>query len=259
MNAPKMKEKKGKKGKKSLRDVSNLVIKRSTRLAGLFKSSTFAANINSISTTSDLDLPPNFYVINDGINICTLVGEYKTNKVDISNGGGNAYPITYYPSINLFSIGNDGWYCHSEKKNWSNISNIVGDVTRVTGYLFLFFSNKYNAGICSNCYRSVYNYPSLCVTIDSNQGTIFGVVISSIAQINALDAQTEFENWGADQSNGFYLSNAINSAITSGNEKLINVINDISSSRGETWVMQNPIKTIGNNYNLLKFSNIPCK
>ena len=250
MNAQKMKEKKGKKGKKSLRDVSNLVVKRSTRLAGLFKSSTFAANINSISTTSDLDLPPNFYVINDGINICALVGEYKTNTVDIPNGGGNAYPIAYYPSTNLFSIGNDGWYCYSEKKNWSNISNIVGDVTRVTGYLFLFFSNKYNASICSNCYKSVYNYPSLCVTIDSNQGTIFGVVISSISQINALDAQTEFENWGADQSNGFYLSNAINNAITSGNEKLINVINDISSSTGDIWVIQNPIKTIGNNYNL---------
>jgi hypothetical protein len=251
---------KEKKGKKSLKDVENLVVKRSTRFKELSKSlstTQFGTNSISISTTSDSDLPPNFYVINDGINICTLVGEYKTNNVDISNGGGNAYPITYYPSINLFSIGNDGWYCYSEKKNWSNISNIVGDVTRVTGYLFLFFSNKYNAGICSNCYRSVYNYPSLCVTIDSNQGTIFGVVISSIAQINAL-------NRTFSQSGGIFLATTINNALNSDNPIIKDVITDIRRSTGETETTTpifsptiNPITTFFSNvYFDIDLSNV---
>lgn len=211
-----MKEKKA----KSLVDLKNF---RSTRLKQLtFGAKSLGATSTSISTTSNSVLPPNLYIVNDSINICNMMGEYRTNRVDVLSG--SAYPITYYPSINFFSIGNDGWYCYSVYKNWSDI---VGDVTGVTGYLFLFFNNKYNAGICSNCYRSVYNKPSLCVTMDTNQGAIFAVVISSIAQINALNLTYAY------QSDKKFLSAAIKSTID-GNSSLKNVITQIKESTGET-------------------------
>jgi hypothetical protein len=163
----------------------------------------------------------------------------------------SAYPITYYPSINFFSIGNDGWYCYSVYKNWSDI---VGDVTGVTGYLFLFFNNKYNAGICSNCYRSVYNQPSLCVTMDTNQGAIFAVVISSIAQINALNSRVEQSNWK-------FLSTAIKTALNNGNITITNVINDIRTrnTNDTTPIISqilNPIAVITNDYIDIDLSNV---
>ncbi len=169
--------------------------------------------------------------------------------VDVLSG--SAYPITYYPSINFFSIGNDGWYCYSVYKNWSDI---VGDVTGVTGYLFLFFNNKYNAGICSNCYRSVYNQPSLCVTMDTNQGAIFAVVISSIAQINALNSRVEQSNWK-------FLSTAIKTALNNGNITITNVINDIRTrnTNDTTPIISpilNPIAVITNDYIDIDLSNV---
>lgn len=91
-------------------------------------------------------------------------------------------------------------------------------------HLFVFFTKpneaiSYDKDVCSICYKYIFEArTNKCDTVDSNQGKIFAVVISSIAQINAL-------NRTVDQSDGFYLSTIINASAD--NPTIASVIDDL--------------------------------
>jgi hypothetical protein len=224
---------KEKKGKKSLRDVENLVVKRSTRLKQLSKtvSNSLGTSTVSISTTSSSDLPPSLYIVNDSIKICTIVGIY-INRRKLFNT-----PYKIYDASNLIYIGGGnnvvgGWfYYNNPNGGYTNFSDTI--FGNVNGYLFLFFGKTNimiykRGGVCTQCYKKtdpdVYNE---CEVFDSNQGPIFAVVISSISHINALNRTY------ASQSNGFYLSNTINDTLKGNNQQTIkSVIEDLKRSDG---------------------------
>jgi hypothetical protein len=224
---------KEKKGKKSLRDVENLVVKRSTRLKQLSKtvSNSLGTSTVSISTTSSSDLPPSLYIVNDSIKICTIVGIYINRRKPFNT------PYKIYDASNLIYIGGGnnvvgGWFYYKNPNGgYTNFSNTI--FGNVNGYLFLFFGKtnimiNNRGGVCTQCFKKtdpdVYDE---CEVFDTNQGPIFAVVISSIAQINALNLTYAY------QSDKKFLSAAIKSAID-GNSSLKNVITQIKESTGET-------------------------
>jgi hypothetical protein len=249
---------KEKKGKKSLRDVDNLVVKRSTRLKELSESlltSNFGANINSISTTSYLDLPPSLYMVNDSIKMCEFVGRYYKNV-------GVATTSYSYDTTNLTYVGGGsqsagGWYIlndgYKSRTGISNNNYTFDPFKGESGYLFVFFFRKNEENIinrvCSNCYKdaSQEGYPNICKVFDTNQGKIFAVLIQNIIQINELN-QTF-----ASQSNGVYLSDVIKNAIN-GNSVLNNFIKDIRNKNNDytTPIISpiNPIEWNGNTFDI---------
>jgi hypothetical protein len=218
---------KGKKGKKSLRDVENF---RSTRLKQLSKNllpSSIGTNSISIQTTSSL--PPSLYMVNDSIPICNIVGRYNNF---IRRFEWTDTPYKKYDASNLIYIGGGnnvvgGWfYYNNPNGGYTNFNGTI--LGNVQGYLFLFFlktnRNLYNRGdVCTQCYKDadpnyVYNE---CGVFDTNQGAIFAVVISNIAQINSLNRTM------ASQSSGIFLSNIINDALDANNQTIKSVIDDL--------------------------------
>jgi hypothetical protein len=210
---------KEKKGKKSV-DLDNSN-KRSTLLKSINNATTFGATISSISTTSSSELPPIYLRTTDTIKMCNFVGKYDTKKTLFNN-------YLSYDDSKLIFIGGAwsgyGWYY------WNNGFTdfaTVGDpdfrFNNDQGYLFVFFTKPteatlYDKDVCSICYKYIFEArTNKCDTVDSNQGKIFAVVISSIAQINAL-------NQTVGQSDGFSLSTIINA---SDNPIIVSVINDL--------------------------------
>jgi hypothetical protein len=253
---------KEKKGKKSLRDVENLVVKRSTRLKQLSKtvSNSLGTSTVSISTTSSSDLPPSLYIVNDSIKICTIVGIYINRRKRILNT-----PYKIYDASNLIYIGGGnnvvgGWFYYKNPNGGNtNFSDTI--FGNVNGYLFLFFGKtnimKYKrGGVCTQCYKKtdpdVYDE---CEVFNSNQGPIFAVVISSISHINALNRTY------ASQSNGFYLSNTINDTLKGNNQQTIkSVIEDLKRSDGggaTQILLADPVNP--NPLILNDFINLSCK
>ena len=235
-----MKEKKGKKGKNSLVDLDNF---RSTRLKELARSlpvRQLGANGVSISTTSNSDLPPILKIlVEDSIKICNVVGKYDKKTI-----GNNDYYI--YDSSKLIHMdGGAGnlWYYYNNGVYSTFRDTIFGDVQ---GYLFIYkkLTTLKDDTICNEC-DEFLSYSSLCKTYDSNQGEIFGVVISSISQINALNKIFAL--------NSNYLSFAINNALNSGNTTITSVINDIRSRNNDYTtpifsLIPNAIAVITNDY-----------
>ena len=233
---------KEKKGKKSV-DLDNS-LKRSTRLKNINGSTTFGATTSSISTTSSSELPPTYLRTTDTIKMCNFVGKYDTKKTLFNN-------YLSYDDSKLIFIGGAwpgyGWYY------WNNGFTdfaTVGDpdfrFNNDQGYLFVFFTKPteatlYDKDVCSICYKYIFEArTNKCDTVDSNQGKIFAVVISSIAQINALD-QT------VNQSDGFYLSTIINA---SDNPTIKSVIDDL-----KRYNTPNPIEIDGGSTKLYDLRN----
>ena len=208
---------KEKKGKKSLGDLGNLIVKRSTRLkelARLVPTQKFGTTSTSIQTTSFSDAqPPSYFIIDDSIIFCEKIGRY----LYVPCGGPGAYFFDFNKDndyINLDGTPNPqkgvGWRFNVYPGNWSNV---VPDAPSY-GYLFVYFHKSFERGDCGGtvsakkaggiCSQIYNNNPGVR---NSHQGEIFAVVISSIAEINALNRTF------ASQTNGSYLSTTINNAI----------------------------------------------
>jgi hypothetical protein len=251
-----IKKMKGKKGKKSLRDVDNF---RSTRLKLLtigYKS--LGTTSTSISTNSNSVLPPSYVIDNDSIIFCEKIGKYISISCDkLKRGGlGGAFLDSYFFMLNQNIVNLDGtqnpqksvgWKFNVLPENWGSV--VPG---APYGYLFIYFyksferkncgvvPNNIAGGVCSDIYEGQEDVRN------SNQGKIFAVVISKISQINALN-QTF-----ASDSNGVYLSNTINNALNNGNITITNVINDIRNrNSGDITplisAILNPITTVFSN------------
>jgi hypothetical protein len=242
---------KEKKEKKSLRDVDNLVVKRSTRFNELSKSlstTQFGTNSISLQTTSSSDLPKSYYISNDGVELCTLLGKYE--RVSYQSEDTSA---TLYRS-NLLYIGGGryggdygGWFYF--KNGYSSFSHPKYNFNYESGYLFLYLSPfESHKFICNKCYddRNViekleiifggfkeYN-KSGCSTIASNQDPMFAVLIQNISQINALNRT------GALQTDGSFLSTAIKNALD--NQTIKSVIDNIRGYDNDTTPIISPIK-----------------
>jgi hypothetical protein len=214
---------KEKKGKKSLRDLDNLVVKRSTGLKELSKTvsnNSLGTSSVSISTTSSSDLPPSKYISGtnsdySSLNFCAQLGKYEEYCYN---------PKTTYFLLDRFFVnlevqdnegqGNQkgvGWRLNITPKDWSNI--VPGAPPR--GYLFVYFYNSFDRSNCTTGNSGELGDKvtgGVCSNVESGkpnsrnffQGSIFAVVISKISQINALN-----RTLGAD-SNGSYLSSKIN-------------------------------------------------
>ena len=179
------------------------------------------ANGVSISTTSNTDLPPRYFINDDSIIFCQKIGIYigvacQTAKSAyfFELGQGNIKYDNKIQFVNLDGTTNaqkgTGWKFNIFPGNWENLVPGASD-----GYLFIYFGSSFErdncgvkyderiiGGVCSN----VTNEKNPNIR-DSNQGSIFAVVISNIAQINALNKTF------ASQSNGNFLSSAINNAL----------------------------------------------
>lgn len=214
---------KEKKGKKSLRTLDNsLLVKRSIRLKEFAKSLStqqLGTSSVSISTTSSSDaLPPSYFIDNDSVTFCEKIGKYVQTQCSF------LVPARFFDLnetnnvevyVNLDRTPNaqkgTGWKFNVYPGDWSKL--VPGAPTK--GYLFIYFqqsferdncgfvSDKKAGGVCSGLLDKANPSPNV---INTNQGSIFAVVISNISQINALNRT------GAIQTGGKFLSNAINDA-----------------------------------------------
>lgn len=263
---------KEKKGKKSLRDVDNLVVKRSTRFKELSKSlstTQFGTNSISIRTTSDYQNSRLKNYITRTKDICRFFVEYGLYYY--TEDKGDYYEVKAYNKNNITLVDTvvahlGGWWYYVNDRTGIDI------LKNESGYLFVFFPNANNIdGICSYCPinsrtelydkacmfnndRSITPYPEDHQSFILDQGGILTVVISSISEINALNLTF------ASQSNGVYLSTAINNALVSGNQTIINVIDDLKKSDGYTTLITitekpNPIEIDGGSTKLYELRN----
>lgn len=245
---------KEKKGKKSLRDIDSF---RSTLLKELSKSlpsSIFGANSSSISTIQSIpNMPNSVSITNDSKLMCEFLGKYIEYKAIF-----NVKYFGYY--TNLLFLEN-GWYYDHE----SGYKQRYGRYTfnNQSGYLFVYFSKNYNDkynSLCMNCYKFSFLEPgNLCVTVDTNQGKIFAVLIQNISQINALNLTLASQS-SSSIFNRSFLSNTINDALNNptNNPTIKSVIDDLRNiNSGDTTPILsydpvNPLTLFGEN--LLSFS-----
>ena len=257
---------KEKKGKKSLVDLKNF---RSTHLKNINGSTTFGATSSSIRTTSDYQNSRLKNYITRTKDICSFFVEYSLYYY--TEDKGDYYEIKAYNKNNITLVDTlvthlGGWWYYVNDRTGINI------LKNESGYLFVFFPNANNIdGICSDCPinsrtklydkacmfngdRSITPYPEDHQSFILDQGGILTVVISSISEINALNLTF------ASQSNGVYLSTAINNALVSGNQTIINVIDDLKKSDGYTTLITitektNPIEIYGGSTKLYDLRN----
>jgi hypothetical protein len=278
---------KEKKGKKSLGDLDNLVVKRSTGLKELSKTvsnNSLGTSSVSISTTSSSDaLPPYIYINNNSKSFCEKIGSYydrcgknmpargsRTFFGFLSNTGGKSQSYVKLDGTADVLKG-VGWRFNVNARDWSNV--VPGAPSY--GYLFIYFfasyqrnncngaegddslTEKQNGGICSRTWSDA----EADYYMNSDQGAIFAVVISNISQINALNLT------GTVQSNGNYLSTTINNAkdfnftMDNGYQGFFvkNFITDLRNSGDTTPIISpipNPIQSNGNTFDI-NFNSYP--
>jgi hypothetical protein len=243
----KMKEKKGKKSLETLETLDNS-LKRSTRLKEFAKSlpnQLFGTNSTSIQTISFSNaLPPSYFISGNSKPFCEKVGRYVT-RCGFSNDAVTFF-ILSYQFVKLSGTGavqeGVGWRFNREPGDFRSL--VPGAPS--FGWLFVYFEKSSAGRNCGRLSGTPVNNGGVCSIggdedVDDNQGEIFAVVISNIAQINALNRTL------ALQTGGNFLSNTLNDALKN-NVQLSNDM--VRLRRGDTTIIrsarfvQNPITTI---------------
>jgi hypothetical protein len=227
---------KEKKGKKSLVDLDNLVVKRSTRLKQLLQPTVWlGTNSTRISADSIVPtIPTSASITNDSIKMCEFLGTYEKTP-------NKTFPVSAEYKSDLVYIGGGGgdvggWYFlndgYKPRPSVSDNDWTYDPFNNESGYIFVYFSKTYVTeninqtlnGVCTNCERISYFIPEInsCRIFQTNQGKIFTLLIQNISQINALNLNYAY------QSDKNFLSTAINNAINS-NSSLEKFIDDIRS------------------------------
>ena len=192
------------------------------------------AIVASISTTSNLDVPPIQFFINK--DMCRNFVDYSGFEVQVGISKIGTVLTMYYEIIKdknlLMPLGDlEGGKVYYYNNGYSTFTNSFNGQS---GYIFIYFKKSNN--ICNKCYNDIDNVG--CpegFEEDQSEGFGFAVLISSISQINAL-------------------FNALND----GNATIISVINDIRNRNNNdtTPLIYDPFNPLILNYD---FTNLSCQ